>query len=62
MIKQKFDPKDKIHLTEFSFFLKNKKWKTGCRFELEWPYVDIPSMIKHKIVQQHIDGLIKFAT
>jgi hypothetical protein len=62
MTKQKFNPKDHFHLSEYSFFLQNKKWKNGCSYELEWPYMDIPNMIRDKIINEHLNTLIQMAS
>jgi len=38
-------------------FFHNNKWENGCPFFLEWPYLDIPSMLKDKITQYALKGL-----
>lgn len=42
--RRQFDPSNKQDLEELGYFIKNKKWKDGCPFYLEYPYVDIPIM------------------
>ena len=58
-MKVKFDPSNSSHLKSYRIFLKHKTWLNGCIFELEWPYHDIPVMIQAKIIQKHLDKLIK---
>jgi hypothetical protein len=59
MSKRDFNANDKEDLAEFRFFLKNNKWRTPCPFNLEWPYLSVPEMIKNKIVNAHINKLVK---
>ena len=42
--RREFNPADKKDLQEFKFFKKNGKWKAGCPFFLEDPFVEIPAM------------------
>ena len=58
-MKVKFDPSNSSHLRSYRIFLTHKTWLNGCIFELEWPYHDIPVMIQAKIIQKHLDKLIK---
>lgn len=55
-----FDPGNREHLLDYAEYLKYNNWKrTGCRFLLEDPFTDIPSMIRFKVIsyfmQQYID-------
>lgn len=56
--KREFNPGSKEDLSAYSSFLKNSQWKDGCPFIVEWPFTDVVSMIKHKIVERHIGRLI----
>ena len=56
--KRIFNPHDPKDLAAFESFLLNDKWNGPCPFVLEWPFLNILDMIKHKIVYQHIGGLI----
>ena len=56
--KREFDPANQEDLREYRYFLDNASWKNGCPFILEWPFLNVLDMIKHKIVYQHIHGLI----
>jgi len=49
-----FDPANKEHVEEFRYFVVNHKWKAGCPFDLVWPYLSIPDMIKDKIISYHL--------
>lgn len=45
-----FDPANKQDCAAFKFFLENSKWKDGkCPFVLEYPYLDIPTMVHNKL-------------
>jgi hypothetical protein len=57
-VKREFNPSDKEDLTAYKNFLENSSWKNGCPFVVEWPFTDVISMIKHKIVERHIARLI----
>ena len=39
-------------------FLKTGQWPAGCPFALDWPYTNMPDLIKTEIVKRHIDGII----
>ena len=56
--KRIFNPHDPVDLKAFQDFLLNDQWGGPCPFVLEWPFLNILDMIKHKIVYQHIGGLI----
>jgi hypothetical protein len=44
-----FDPSNTEHLLDYAEFLKYNNWRRGCRFLLEEPYPDIPTMIRRKL-------------
>ena len=52
-----FDPSSKEDLKKVKYFLRNNKWEKNCPFYLEWPYLDIPCMVKDKIVAHSLRGL-----
>ncbi len=53
--KRVFDVNSKEDLKVYKLFLKNSNWgKTGCPFELEWPWLSIPDMISHKIAENAV--------
>lgn len=45
-----FDPSNSKDMLDFAEFLKYNNWRHGCRFLLEDPYTDIPTMICAKVV------------
>jgi hypothetical protein len=49
-----FDPKNKAHLAELKFYIDNKKWKNGCPFYLEHPYVEIPAMVAQRFLEHSL--------
>ena len=51
----KFSADDRKHVGQYRNFLVNNKWDVpGCPFELEWPYLTIPDMIKDKIFNYYL--------
>jgi hypothetical protein len=50
--KIKFNPNDKNHVMEYAHFMKYGSWQNGCKFALEAPYFNIPTMVQHKLMQQ----------
>jgi hypothetical protein len=50
--RHEFNPSNKNDMKMVKTFLQNNKWGTnGCPFHLEWPYLDMPSMLKDKITK-----------
>jgi hypothetical protein len=52
--RRNFNPDAEEDLMELGFFLKNKKWKNGCPFHLEFPYSDIPAMCMAKYTEHSL--------
>lgn len=54
--KRKFDINSKEDIELFKYFLVNRDWRiTGtCPFELEFPYLSIPDMIKDKLIYKYL--------
>jgi len=51
-----FDASNKEHVQVYRKFIVDRKWgSVGCPYELEWPYLTIPDMIKDKIIMQYLD-------
>ena len=48
---EKFDPANEQHLKQLGYFIKNRKWQSGCPFYLEAPYLDIPAMCSAKYLE-----------
>lgn len=54
-----FDPNNKLHMLDFAHYIKYSNWKNGCNYLLEDPYVDIPTMIRSKIVDNILSGYLE---
>ena len=54
--RKKFDISSKKDIDIYKQFLKTNTWKvTGsCPFELEFPYVSVPDMIKDKLIRKFL--------
>lgn len=53
-----FEPGSKDDMKIVRKYLHSLSWgQDGCPFYLEWPYLDIPSMIKDKITDYTLKGL-----
>ena len=51
----RFSPEDKKHIDQYRNFVINRKWDNpGGPFELVWPYLSIPDMIKDKIINHYL--------
>lgn len=46
-----FDPTNQEHLREYAIYLEQGRWPGNCRFELEYPYLEIPAMINAKLAR-----------
>lgn len=56
--RHQFDASSKDDLQKAKGFLSNMRWgPDGCPFILEWPYEDIPYMLKTKITEYYLKGL-----
>ena len=49
-----FEPNNKEHVAQFRSFMINNRWENGCPFELVWPYLSIPDMIKDQIIKAYL--------
>lgn len=56
--KRPFNPHSAEDLAIYQKFLLNDRWSNGCPFVIEWPFLNVLDTINHKIVYQHINGLI----
>jgi len=53
--KRIFDPSKRKDMMAYAEFVKNNNWGAGtCPFELEWPWLNIPSMLENKISEYAI--------
>ena len=56
--KREFNPASKSDLPEYQYFITNGKWKDGCPFITEWPFLNVLDLIKHKIINRHLAKII----
>lgn len=54
-----FDPTNRKHRLDYAQYLKYQNWKNGCRYLLEEPYMDIPSMINDKLVHHYLKSMLE---
>jgi hypothetical protein len=59
--KRNFDPTNSKDLAEFNYFKTNNKWEVNCPFDLEWPYLSIPEMIRSKLIDTYLGMMLKNA-
>jgi len=53
--KRNFSAHSKEDMKLAKLFLSKNMWgQKGCPFYLEWPYVDMPSMLKDKITKHYL--------
>ena len=56
--KRFFDVTNRKDLLMYKQFITTYSWgNTGCPFELEWPWLNIPDMIAHKIAAGAVENL-----
>jgi len=55
--RREFNPADKKDLLELKYFKQKGKWKNGCPFYLEDPFVDIPAMCESKFTRYMLDSM-----
>jgi len=55
--RREFNPADKKDLLELKHFKQKGKWKNGCPFYLEDPFVDIPAMCESKFTRYMLDSM-----
>ena len=53
--RRNFNINDQNDVAEFAYFRKNNKWKNGCPFQLEYPYLDVVSMITSKLLDKFLE-------
>ena len=55
--RREFNPSNDEDLKELKFFKKNGKWKNGCPFYLEDPFVEIPAMCENKFTNYMLEKM-----
>lgn len=54
-LKVNFEPSNKNHMKMVKDFFRDNKWgEQGCPFYLDWPYADMPYMLKTKIADFYL--------
>jgi hypothetical protein len=53
-----FNPANSKHRLDYASFVKYGNWKNGCSYGLEYPYMDVPTMINAKIVDHALAPLM----
>ncbi len=56
--KRFFDATSATDLKLAKEFLDKGQWPAGCPFVLDWPYTNMPDLIKTEIVKHHINSII----
>jgi len=54
-----FDPANSEHVEDYANFIKQSNWSSGCRYLLEQPFQDIPSMINNKLIRHFLSPYLK---
>lgn len=55
-----FDVKNTTHRQHYHYFMRNLKWRPSApRFILESPFVNIPLMMQHKLLEYYLDNEYK---
>lgn len=55
-----FDVKNTTHRQHYHYFMKNMKWRPSApKFVLESPFVNIPLMIQHKLLEFYLNSEYK---
>lgn len=60
--KRPFNPCNPEDLKEYQYFVDNARWRDGCPFIMEWPFLTVPDMIRFKLVETFLDSMITEAT
>jgi hypothetical protein len=55
--RHEFDPSKKEDLLELKFFKDNGKWKNGCPFYVEDPFIEVPAMCYYKYTEYMLSML-----
>lgn len=57
--KRHFDVRSARDLREYRAFLETGTWgKDGCPFVVEYPYSNIPDMIKNQVLETYLGSII----
>lgn len=56
--KRPFNPTDPKDLEEYQYFVNNARWRDGCPFIMDWPFLTVPDMIRYRLVEEYLDSMI----
>jgi len=54
-----FDPCNEDHIRDYAMFKKNSGWQNGCKYILEQPFFNIPSMIDSKLLEHFLKPYVR---
>jgi hypothetical protein len=57
--RREFNPASNDDLIELKYFKDKGKWKSGCPFYLEDPFIDVPAMCASKFTDYMLAQTIK---
>jgi hypothetical protein len=57
--RREFNPARNEDLIELKYFKDKGKWKSGCPFYLEDPFIDVPAMCASKFTDFMLERTIK---
>lgn len=55
--RREFDPSSNEDLMELKHFRTTGKWKNGCPFYIEDPFIEVPAMCYHKFTNYMLDHM-----
>lgn len=56
--RREFDPSKTADLTELKYFKDNGKWKSGCPFHLDDPFIEVPAMCESKFTSYMLTKML----
>ena len=55
--RREFKPESNEDLMELKYFKKHGKWKNGCPFYIEDPFIEVPAMCYYKFTNYMLDHI-----
>lgn len=59
--RRQFDARNPDDLAEYAYFRQHNRWRDGCPFHLEWPFVNVVEMIKDRIMSEYLEFIQEVA-
>jgi hypothetical protein len=56
--RREFNPAKVADLTELKYFKDNGKWKSGCPFYLDDPFIEVPAMCESKFTAYMLQKML----